>query len=137
MKLDVRYGNPRLKTDDALFARTVRYMIESAVFVNRDYIAHYHPPALYDSGVHYRNEPIGMPDHVEDIPVILARRHGDCMHLCAWRVAELREQGEHALPRMIWLPPEKRATPQRVFHVQVRRGNGSIEDPSAKLGMPS
>lgn len=137
MKVDIRLENPGLATRSDLFARVARFLCEAAILSNRDYISSMTKrsravPKLYASGVRYQNEPAGQPDWCVDIPVILRRRWGDCLHLCAWRVAELREQGENAQVRMYWLFPAKN---QRMFHVQVRRADGSIEDPSRKLGM--
>ena len=89
-------------------------------------------PPLYVSGVRYRREsPPVTGERVERfalIPVVLQLRFGDCEDLAAWRVAELRMQGERATPWIIRPHP-------RMFHVQVRRGNGVIEDPSKQLGM--
>lgn len=138
MRIHLRLTNPLLRTDSVLFARVVRCVIEAVILNNVAYLRHRaglsRPvPLLYESGVRYRDEPHDRPDEALDIPAILAQGHGDCMHLCAWRVAELREGGEsRARIRLTY----KRVSPQkRIFHVQVRRGDGTIEDPSKKLGM--
>lgn len=60
-------------------------------------------PRLYESGVEYEREP--WPKGVEefaDIVTILRRGWGDCDDLCAARVAELLEDGEHADCRIYW-----------------------------------
>lgn len=137
MKINVRFSNPLLKSRDDLFSRVVRFIAEAAILSNRTLIQEgvkkKKPiPALYKSGVRYKNEPEGRPDESLDIPKILIQGHGDCFHLCAWRVAELREAGEKAKIR---LTCKRRKDDKRVFHVQVRRGNGDIEDPSRILGM--
>lgn len=84
-------------------------------------------PALYDSGVRYAREPAGrerwqLPSETR------ALGRGDCEDLAVWRVAELRATGEKAKLLL-------RRSGNRLWHALVRRGNGSIEDPSKKLGM--
>ncbi len=88
-------------------------------------------PRLYASGVHYREEESGHDDW-QDIPETLARRRGDCEDLACWRIAELRiRDGEHALP---FLKRVERAH-HVLYHVAVRRMDGSLEDPSRLLRM--
>ena len=66
-----------------------------------------------------------LPEH--DVTV------SNCDDLSPWRVAELREHGEPAKIRIQWKKhPE---TGQKLFHIVVRRADGSIEDPSLLLGM--
>lgn len=114
-------------------------------------------PLLYESGVEYDREPwAGKFEEFADILTVLRRGWGDCDDLAAWRVAELREIGE---PRL-GLPPEEKADTriywrgkcrfhrphvnlrcagclktQLTMHVQVRRADGRIEDPSRLLGL--
>jgi len=87
-------------------------------------------PPLYMAGVKYVPQPkeacaFRPPADVHK------RRGGDCKQLVLWRIAELRNTGEHATPRIIWVADKAgfRA------HAQVRRVNGDIEDPSYNLGM--
>lgn len=91
--------------------------------------AHPGTPALYASGVRYRREPPGREEW-EPIPVVLTKGWGDCEDLASWRAAELRVTGEdpHARVHVYQSAPT-------TWHVVVRRGDGSIEDPSRKLGM--
>lgn len=126
------------------FATAVRTILYSLVAVNRAYLKD-NPnfPMLYDSGVRYRNEtPAWMTtfelqtrkriERFDDIPTCMARGWADCDDLGPWRVAELRErQGEKATLRLTW----KKIRGQKIFHVQVRRADGTIEDPSLHLGM--
>lgn len=88
-------------------------------------------PPLYESGVVYRREPPWGHEEFADILTVYRRGWGDCDDLCAWRVAELRESKEDpkADIRIYWRPNSK------VMHVEVRRGNGAIEDPSRFLGL--
>jgi hypothetical protein len=88
-------------------------------------------PWLYESGVHYEEEPPGR-DEWQDIPETIKRGEGDCEDLACWRLAELRVRSlEDARPFV------KRAVygPRTVYHVAVRRSDGRIEDPSRVLGM--
>ena len=79
-------------------------------------------PSLYESGVRYDREPwAGLFEEFADITTVLDRGWGDCDDLCAWRVAELNEQGEPAHCRIYWRPKNKE-TGQLMLHVQVRRG---------------
>jgi hypothetical protein len=136
VQVDVRFSSKELARDDRLFATVARGLTEMAVLVNRAYLR-LNPgtPELFRSGVVYQNEPLGLPDELVDVPTVISRGWGDCMHLCAWRVAELRERGEAANVRFVWNRMVIESQPARLFHVQVRRGNGSIEDPSRILGM--
>lgn len=91
---------------------------------------HRHPetPLLYHSGVVYAPE-LATEEWLP-IPYLLARGIGDCEDLAAWRAAELRVTGED---------PDARAMAYRsrpnLWHTIVRRGDGTIEDPSLALGM--
>jgi len=105
---------------------------------NRDYIRRGGVPLLYQSGVIYQNDNDGKPgqlDFFDDIPVILDRGWGDCLHLSCWRVAELLEQG-HRASVAVDCPPFSRPGELRTFHVLVRRARGVLECPSSLLGMP-
>lgn len=86
-------------------------------------------PPLYGAGVRYEREPRAeerwlLPSQV------LARGAGDCEDLAAWRAAELRSTGEDPWAQAIAL----RSGP-RTWHAVVLRSDGTIEDPSAALGM--
>jgi hypothetical protein len=139
MKIDLRLSNPLLRSRDDFFARSARLTAEVAIFSNRVFLRYAKElgkpiPALYDSGVRYKNETPGKPDQLVDIPTIMARGWGDCFHLSAWLVAELREAGE-SRARIRVTRVRNPAKDRRTFHVLVRRGNGETEDPSRILGM--
>ena len=153
-----------LRQDSALFSRVARSLIEGAILSNRAYLRRRAEmgrpvPLLYAAGVWYEDEPHDRPDELLDIPAILDHKQrgvgADCMHLSAWRVAELRELADpsyrkllskagwtnipkgnkDARIRLTWKKnPNPKAQPKRIFHVQVRRG-GVVEDPSKRLGM--
>jgi hypothetical protein len=86
-------------------------------------------PELYASGVRYEREP--QKRERWQLPrETMSARVGDCEDLAAgWRVPELWEQGERAAAVFI-----KRINP-RLRHIMVRRADGTLEDPSARLGM--
>lgn len=111
------------------FARTVRAALEALVLPSRDEVVLTGP--LYRSGVFYKRERNGRESFQSPLLVSL-RGHGDCAHLSLWRVAELRNQGVAATFDIFIQEREA----GRTFHVRVRLPDGSIEDPSIKLGMP-
>lgn len=85
-------------------------------------------PTLYTSGVTYEL----MPWTWRDVPMLLMARTGDCKSLVAWRLAELRNAGEDGARCHFLVQKRKERT---IFHVQVKRADGKIEDPSARVGM--
>jgi hypothetical protein len=110
-------------------------------------------PSLYSSGVVYQAEPEGQEDWC-DIPTVLAQGWGDCEDLACWRVAEYRRMGIHAVPYIKWkhipyaelvmlaqtgqwVPPPSGIPHDGIIliHVMVQLPDGSIECPSARLGM--
>lgn len=123
-------------SDDAKFG-VMHFLLEGLIAANIAYLLR-NPrcPPLYQAGVRYEVEPEGR-DEWQDIPDTLMRRNGDCEDLACWRVAELRMAGErsaktHVTVSQMMAPS---GAMQTVFHIQVRRANGSIEDPSRMLGM--
>lgn len=84
-------------------------------------------PPLYSAGVVYRTEPREVWRHVADV---YTEGWGDCEDLAAWRAAELRVSGQD---------PDARVgtyrSGRRRYHAVVVLGDGSIEDPSRRLGM--
>jgi hypothetical protein len=103
--------------------------------INMLQIRWYRLVPLYASGVRYKREQAKTCWHPVDggcedwlsIAQLYEQQRGDCEDLACARAAELRLAGERA-----------RAIPMRTragWHIVVRRGDGSIEDPSAKLGM--
>jgi hypothetical protein len=86
-------------------------------------------PPLYRSGVRYTRE-APRRERWQNVEQLMRSRRADCEDLASARTAELRVSGED---------PEARAIAYRskrnVWHCVVRRGNGTIEDPSRVLGM--
>lgn len=122
----------------------IKAILDTQVLNNRLYLSlHSRVPPLYRSGVRYENEPNysfeGQPlEEFALIPIVIARGWGDCDDLAPWRVSELQQIcKESAKIRIQWkrqmLPGGIKG--RKYFHIVVRRGDGSIEDPSALLGM--
>lgn len=127
-------GFNALRARPELYAAFCRNLLESLIGANRETLkSRSDIPQLYASGVRYRNEPLGC-EWFDDILICLHRGWGDCDDLAAWRIAELRETGELAEVYMRWEPGIKNPR-TRLFHVMVKRENGTLEDPSAILGM--
>lgn len=133
MRVDVRFSSLALK-DPATFARVVRALTEAAALANVAHIQTQGAPRLYSSGVRYELEPVGLPDNLLDISEMLRLGYGDCFSLAAWRVAELRVDGQRAGVAVRWYPPRPER-PNPLYHVKVRRQDGQEEDPSKLLGM--
>lgn len=87
-------------------------------------------PPLFRSGVKYVSQDPKACAFRTPLDVY-KRGGGDCKQLVLWRIAELRNAGQHATPRVIWLT-EKQGL---MAHAQLRLPDGSIEDPSHNLGM--
>jgi hypothetical protein len=132
-KIQIDLNSQELRKHAKLFAEVVRSLLQALVMVNRiELRANKSIPPLYKAGVRYKREPAGQ-ESFEDINGVMSAGWGDCEDLSAWRVAELQEAGENAAIRIKWR--ENRQTGKKLFHIQVRRGNGKIEDPSKLLGM--
>jgi hypothetical protein len=99
--------------------------------LNMDIMRRHNVPPLYKSGVRYQRE-ARLPDGTTreqwlTAPICVKRGIADCEDLGAYRSAELRLQGidAHAIAKQ---------TPIG-WHIVVQYPDGSIEDPSRKLGM--
>lgn len=149
--------------DDALLAALGNSLLEAIVANNCELLSRDPTiPPLYRSGVRFREEPwaIGpnrLPEGLEQfvhVLEILRRGWGDCAQICAWRVGELRvggwrtpdaPKGERATLRYFLRPRCKLCGPNvdcpnplhpnrsRPYHVEMRREDGRIEDPSQLL----
>lgn len=130
---------PSIRQRARLLGLVVRPMLEAAVQANQVILSTHHVPPLYESGVRYREEPRGQGyEEFALIPVVFARKWGDCDDLAPWRVAELRQKGEKAKVRITF---RRQSSGFQLYHVLVRRApsagypRGQIEDPSRVLGM--
>lgn len=116
--------------DPKEFAILSRYVYEAMIDANRRFIeANPDFPKLYDSGVVYDYS--GTFEFV-DCATTYFRGKGSCGHLTAWRIAELRNEGKKAT---IHLDPQGEMDGFFTYHVLIRLGDGSTEDPSVILGM--
>lgn len=87
-----------------------------------------HPlPPLYGGTIRYVRERPLMERWQTALRVAM-RGKGDCEDLAAYRVAELNLQGQKASAFASQVTPI-------LVHIRVRLADGTIEDPSAKLGM--
>lgn len=102
-------------------------LLEGMVQVNMQLLRRYRLPPLYETGVRYRLHNYDGFEHFDPCVRVLARGWGDCDNLIYWRCAELRLVGEPATARVMW------PTGTRRYHAQLRRGDGSVEDPSYEL----
>lgn len=97
--------------------------------------AHPETPDLYSSGVRYVSRGLGYcGDDWRDVPEVLREGNGVCEDLSAWRIAELRVRRGIAAGPVV----TSEAAPAGdliVYHVRVGYPDGTIEDPSERLGM--
>lgn len=116
---------------DSISSARIAPLLRALELVDLEYLtARPDTPALYRSGVRYRRDPPGVEDWL-DIPGVLRRGAADCKSLAAWRAAELVRAGYQA--KSVWTADCK---PRGcLYHVVVWRGDGTIEDPSVRLGM--
>lgn len=133
----------RLRSFDILDEKTrfivMDCLLEGLITANVAYLlARPSTPFLYCSGVRYLAEPDGR-DEWQDIPDTLRRRSGDCEDLACWRIAELRVRWgqKQTQPNItVDLLPDSKGNDVLTYHIRVLRMDGTIEDPSRRLGMP-
>lgn len=109
----------------------IRALVKLLIVADRLYLrAHPSTPKLYAAGVRYLREED--TENYQNIPRTLELRTGDCEDLAAWRIAELQEAGEdvHLVVREYDEPKD-----ETDYHLLVGLADGSVEDPSAILGM--
>lgn len=117
-----------------LSPESVGVLTDALTALNLAYLrAHPETPPLYRSGVRYKREPRG-EERWLTIPLVRERGAGDCEDLSCWRAAELQAAGERARA----VNTHKQGVGgAALYHIRVRRADGSIEDPSRRLGMGS
>lgn len=106
--------------------------LESVTRLNESMLKQDKIPTFADGlkeGVKWKPEPPG-DEHFDHAGVVLRRKWGDCDDLAPWQAASLRHTGEDPNATAI----VKRSGPKR-WHAIVRRGDGSIDDPSRAAGM--
>lgn len=106
------------------------------VALNRLYLrTHPRTPRLYAAGVRYlRDADAGTQDTPPaelwyTIPDCIKAGGADCKVLSAWLCAEMIERDGDTGAECVL------SRSGTLWHVRVRRGNGTIEDPSKRLGM--
>lgn len=119
-----------------LDGETLDLLCEALTKTNERFLRE-HPevPPLYWSGAYYKLQPelwISVPWALERVRQGLGL---DCKVLAAWRAAEMRVREGDRNARCVW--SRYRTHDKLVYHIKVRRGDGTEEDPSALLGMRS
>jgi len=136
-------------TDSKFLVDLARGALELCAAHNRFLFRSLPFPPLYESGIRFRPEPwagrvpvangrggVRFQKGVEQFAnaaAVLRRGWGDCAQLCAYRIAERREQGQggdfYFWKRNVQTPDGM----LRNFHVMVKQPGGFIEDPSRYL----
>jgi hypothetical protein len=100
-------------------------LLEGLVSINQEILSN-NPdmPPLYDSNINYQEEKAG-EEVWKPLTRVIDAGVGDCEDLTAWRVAELRNQGEDVQGVFV--------DNGRGYHAVVEYSNGEIEDPSQIL----
>jgi hypothetical protein len=94
-------------------------------------------PLLYESGIRYVRDGLSGdreygPEDWQDCLEANYRREADCKTLACYRAAELNfRYGVKAFAQFRWRDRDVGA----LYHIVVQHPDGSIEDPSARLGM--
>lgn len=126
MKVEVQTG---LLAEPSTVMRVYRGLL-SGLLPLAQYEARDLPP-LYDAGIVYEREEPGV-ETLADPGLVHSRGYGDCAHLALARLAELRNAGERGAQFHFRAVRKDRP---RLFHVLIRRADGTLEDPSRILGM--
>lgn len=124
--MDIVIALPKGLTPEAT-VRALQPLCEGMIQLNMFLIRSAGVPPLYTTGVRYQLHPLDGFERFDPCTRVLARGWGDCDNLIFWRCAELRLAGEHATARIVW------PTGTRRYHAQLRRADGSWEDPSFEL----
>lgn len=120
---------------DRAAERCIEAILDALAFANWEYLReHPETPALYLSGVRYKDDAYGEIDHWKDIPSVLAAGAGDCDDLVPWRIAELWQAGYKQARSVAHLQRDNDGN--TLFHAYVRVDANHTEDPSERLGMP-
>jgi hypothetical protein len=112
----------------------IERLLNALLQIDKDYLRAYpSTPLMYNSGVRYQRDPSEgeEDDDWQDIPTTLKLRYGDCEDLACWRAAELQVRGINAIPFSRW----RSLNGNHYYHILVVWPDGTIEDPSRKLGM--
>ena len=128
MQQVIGFPLPKKLEDSAYLAVLCKGLLEGAAAAAAHLRGTFPFPSLYQSGVRYRTEQSSEGIEQFCFPWdTFSRGYGDCEDLCIWRLAELLSSGEKASISVEWQG--------NFLHIQIRRENGSLEDPSERLGM--
>ena len=108
--------------------RSVLWLMEALVQINKMYLLMNKVPMLYDTNVIYKIE---AGEIWKDIFNILKDGNGDCEDLACWRIAELQLAGISARPYIKW----RKVGGTWIYHALCWTPGNKIEDPSLALGM--
>lgn len=108
----------------------LRILLDALTAIDRWQLGRLVLPSIYAAGVRYAREPKGR--EWWQAPLVSVRqRSADCEDLACWRTAELQRDGIRAIADII----TQRTRRGTLYHIVVRYPDGTIEDPSERLGM--
>lgn len=113
--------------------RTLNVLLHALTHIDAIYLRR-HPevPRIRDARVRYMEEPPGAEEW-QDVAACLSVGEADCEDLACWRAAELHvREGVEAVPVFRY---QRRKDGSYLYHIQVERPDGRIEDPSREQGM--
>ena len=106
--------------------------LESVTRLNESMLSEGQIPTFEEgrkAGVRWKPEPPG-EEHFDHGKTVMRRKWGDCDDLAPWQAASLRHTGEDPEATAV----VRKSGPKR-WHAIVKRGDGSIDDPSKRAGM--
>lgn len=132
MRIELRLSSQSFRSPEA-FAQWIQKQLRLIAELNSELIYNRVVPPFSRSLVRYEREPLGQETFV-DAQTCNAAGKGDCAHFGAYLLGELWLAGDIGADiNVIWFPPSRSGG--RTYHVRVRRGDGSIRDPSKERGM--
>ena len=127
--------------DKVLSQRAIGHYLDALFQIDLDLFRAYKMPPLYEAGVRYQS--LAPPckelpgDLWLDALSLLATKEGDCKDLSCYLAAQ-RTVYEGRPCRPATLPPKFLGDNDfSLYHIVVLYNDGTVEDPSAKLGMKS
>lgn len=118
--------------EEHVSAPALNAALEATTRVNESMLAAKEIPTFEKAlkyGIRWRPEPPGA-EHFDHGKMVLERGWGDCDDLAPMHAASLRHSGEDKQARAIVV----KSGPKR-WHAVVKRGDGTIDDPSKRAGM--
>jgi hypothetical protein len=125
-------------SDQELSFRFMARKMDTLIETNIDEMLGYVIPTLYSSGITYEHTITEGDERYDanwkDCIQCIVTKKANCKSLVAYRIAELRLNGFKASYSLIQKINDDEDQTQD-WHVQVRHADGTLEDPSALLGM--